>query len=190
MEQARITVTRKDLFVAACSCWHILDVDASVQGRQQYSNLRLKLRPLFCSTLPWVFIFALSHVLQVLKQQVQTLKCNLSLYVYAPFANTTQAGMQLNACHSDCVYMKETHISVLLCLIYYQIMVYCTYSYASSRFLLQSCDWTWGREECGGKIKNRVRGENEMDKNLCPSNCKVVTVPVTVETVTVIYSLL
>lgn len=58
-------------------------------------------------------MFALSHVLQVLEQQVQTLKRNLSLYVYIPFANTTQAGMQLNACHSDCTYMKDTQVSIL-----------------------------------------------------------------------------
>lgn len=60
-----------------------------------------KLQPLFCNVLPCAFIFALSHVLQVLEQQVQTLKCNLSLSAYAPFANTSQAGMQLNAGHSN-----------------------------------------------------------------------------------------
>lgn len=56
-------------------------------------------------------LYLLFHVLE---QQVQTLKCNLSLYVYALFANNAQAAMQLNACHTDCACMKETQVSVLL----------------------------------------------------------------------------
>lgn len=91
-------------------------------------------------------------MLQVLEQRVQTLKRNLSLYVYIPFANTTQAGMQLNACHSDCTYMKETQVSVLRRLIFYQIMVYCAYSYSFFWFLLQGCYWAW-RKNVEGNFK-------------------------------------